>query len=289
MIEIDETTFEAEVIQGSRTTAVLVDFWAPWCGPCQALGPVLERLEQSFQGRFRLVKINSDESPRIAARYGVRGIPHVIAFVGGAPIDHFVGALPETQVRAFIERAIPDASEQQRRQAAELVGQGRFDTASSALRAAIELNPANESAYLDLAELLLERMPAPVDPERLSQAEKALSAVGKTGREDARRQALELRLASVRGASSLPPREQLLARVLADPAALDARSQLAQRYIAQRQLPEALEQLLEIVGRGRGETREAARVQILSVLQLLADQPEIVSGYRRRLSLLLHR
>ena len=288
MIEIDETGFESQVIEASHETAVLVDFWAPWCGPCQALGPVLEQLEESCGGRFRLVKVNSDESPEVAARYGVRGIPNVIAFVDGEAVDRFVGALPQREVRAFIDRAVPDASERQRRRAAHLAREGRIDEAAAALRGAIELNAANESAQLDLAELLLDRMPSPVGTERLSQAEAALEAVGRAARE-ARWQALEMRLASLRGAASLPPIEQLLIRVAAEPTDLGARGELAQAHIAQRQLPQALEQLLEIVGRGRGETREAARLQIVAVLQLLADQPQIVSDYRRRLSLLLHR
>ncbi|MBW4050700.1 MAG: tetratricopeptide repeat protein [Proteobacteria bacterium] len=288
MIDIDETVFEAEVIRASHATAVLVDFWAPWCGPCQALGPLLERLEQSYDGRFRLVKVNSDVSPGVAARYGVRGIPNVIAFVDGEPVDRFVGALPENEIRAFIDRAIPDAAERQRRNAANLAGAGRIEEAAAALRAAIELNPANESAHLDLAELLLERMPPPVEAERLSQAEEALEAVGRAARES-RWHGLAMRLSSLRGAASLPPVAQLLSRVAAEPSDLGARGQLAQAHIAQRQLPQALEQLLEIVARGRGETREAARLQIVAVLQLLADQPQIASDYRRRLALLLHR
>jgi putative thioredoxin len=288
MIDIDETGFEAAVIRASHQTAVLVDFWAPWCGPCQALGPVLERLEQSYGGRFRLVKVNSDESQGIAARYAVRGIPNVIAFVDGEPVDRFVGALPESEVRAFIERVIPDAAERQRREAARLAREGRLEEAAAGLRAAIALNAANEAARLDLAELLLERMPLPVDAARLSEAEAALEAVGKAARES-RWQALQMRLSSLRGAASLPPIEELISRVAAAPADLDARGQLAQAYVAQRHLPEALEQLLEIVGRGRGETREAARLQMIAVLQLLADRPQIASDYRRRLSLLLHR
>ena len=289
MIEIDEAAFEAEVIQASRTTAVLVDFWAPWCGPCQVLGPVLERLERNYEGRFRLVKINSDMSSGIAARYAVRGIPNVIAFVDGEPVDRFVGALPEGEVRAFIERAIPDASERERRRAATFLQEGRNDEAAAALRAAIQLDTGNEAARLDLAELLLERLSPPLTAARLAEAEEALEAVGKAARADARWQALEMRLSSVRNASSLPPEELLLSRVAADPAALEARSQLAESLIARRQLPQALEQLLEIIARGRGEVREAARVRILAVLQLLSDQPDLVGGYRRRLSLLLHR
>lgn len=289
MIEIDATQFEAEVIQASRTTPVLVDFWAPWCGPCQVLGPILEQLEQSFQGRFRLVKVNSDDSQGIAAAYGVRGIPNVIAFVDGEAVDRFVGALPESQVRAFLERVLPDAAEQQRRRAMELIAQGQLDSASAALRSAIQLAADKDSARLDLAELLLERMPGEVSPQRLSEAEQTLSAVNRAAREQPRSQALLMRLTSLQRASSLAPTPELVARVTANPADLEARWDLAQHYIAQRSPEPAVEQLLEIVDRARGERRESARLQILAALQLMADQPQLVSGYRRRLSLLLHR
>src|ERR1700757_2770347 len=95
MIEVDEGAFEQEVVEASRRLPVLVDFWAPWCGPCRALGPLLERLEASYAGRFKLVKVNSDTSLELAARYRVRSIPYVIAFVDGQVVDSFVGALPE--------------------------------------------------------------------------------------------------------------------------------------------------------------------------------------------------
>lgn len=288
MIEINETAFETEVIEASRRSAVLVDFWAPWCGPCRALGPILERLEQSYEGRFRLVKINSDDSPAIAARYGVRGIPNVIAFLDGEPVDQFVGALPEREVRAFIDRIVPNDAERRRREAARHLHEGRVEEAMVALREALALDPANAEARLDLAQLMLERLAQPAGAAELSEVEAMLAPLGKPRRDDARRQALELRLSSLRAAASAAPRESLLARIAAQPGDLEARFELAQGYIAARQLPEALEQLLAIVGRGRGDVREAARTQFLALLQLLGDSPDRVSEYRRRLSQQLH-
>src|SRR5579862_7467767 len=111
MLEIDEAQFEREVLDTSVSLPVLVDLWAPWCGPCQALGPLLEQLEGSYGGRFRLVKINIDSSPGVAARFQVRSIPYVLAFLDGHVVDAFVGVLPEPQLRQFLDRVLPSASE----------------------------------------------------------------------------------------------------------------------------------------------------------------------------------
>src|SRR5215218_2804378 len=116
VIDVDKTNFEALVIEGSKQVPVLVDFWAPWCAPCRALGPILEKLAAEYDGRFVLAKINSDENPALAARYGVRGIPNVKAFVAGEVIDEFSGALPESAVRQFIDNIIPSPADELRMQ-----------------------------------------------------------------------------------------------------------------------------------------------------------------------------
>jgi putative thioredoxin len=288
MVEIGQTSFEREVIDASRDVPVLVDFWAPWCGPCRILGPLLERLERDYTGRFRLVKVNSDQSPELAAQFRVRSIPYVVAFVDGEPVDAFVGALPEPQLREFIDRLLPDPSEIERRKALRLAERGQLADAVAALRAAIALDPKAAASHLDLAEILLERLPAPVDEARIGEAERALAAVG-AAQQDSRWKALGTRLASLKGAAAGPDERQLRARIEANPDDLQARLDLAQWHIARREFEPALKQLLEVVERDRGFGDDAGRRTMLAVFELAAQQPQLVSTYRRRLAAALNR
>jgi putative thioredoxin len=287
MLNATTDSFQRDVIEASRERPVLVDFWAPWCGPCRALGPMLERLEQDCGTRFRLVKINSDENPELSSQFGVRSIPYVVAFVDGKPVDSFVGVLPESQLRAFIDRVSPDASEIERRKAASLAAAGDRDGAVAALRAALALNPANDDACLDLAGLLLD-VGAPAT-DALQEAGVLLTRVSVLTRQTPRFRALQTRIESLDQATRLPAAEVLRQKIEADPGNLQARSDLARQLIAQGSLESALEQLLEIVSRDRGFADEFGRKTMLSVFDLMVDRPDTVSAYRRRLASVLNR
>lgn len=290
MVEIGQTSFEREVIEASQEVPVLVDFWAPWCGPCRSLGPMLERLERAYAGRFRLVKINSDQNAELAAQFRVRSIPYVVAFFDGQPIDAFVGALPEPQLREFIDRLLPNPSESERRKARRLAHAGQLAEAVAALRAAIALDPNAAQAQLDLAEIVLERLPEPVNEVRMAEAERALAASAPTLGKDPRWQALDTRLASLKGAASGPDQGLLHARIAADPGDLQARLDLAQAHIARREFDAALAQLIEAVERDRAFGDDAGRRAMLAVFELAAQQyPHLVSTYRRRLAAALNR
>ena len=288
MLNTTRQTFQSDVISASHEVPVLVDFWAPWCGPCRALGPMLERLEQDSAGRFRLVKINSDENPELSAQFNVRSIPYVVAFVDGRPVDSFVGVLPEPQLRAFIDRVAPNPSEIERRKAAALAEAGDRAGALASVRAALALDSANDDARLDLAQMLLEVDTTPSD-EAIVDAGEALAKVAALTRQTARFRALQTRVDSLLQAARLPSAEELQQNVAAQPADLRARADLAKLLVAQGRYEQALDQLLEIVTRDRAFDDDYARKAMLAVFELLADRPVVVSDYRRRLAAALNR
>ena len=286
MLNTSGNTFQRDVVDASHDVPVLVDFWAPWCGPCRALGPMLERLEQDSAGRFRLVKINSDENPELSAQFGVRSIPYVVAFVDGRPVDSFVGVLPESQLRAFIDRVAPNPSEIERRKAAALLEAGDRAGALAALRAALALDPANDDARLDLAGLLLDVAPG---AEGVREAADLLAKTGSLTRQGTRCRALQTRVDSLEQAARLPSVEELHRRIDAQPADLQARADLSRQLIAQGRFEAALEQLLEIASRDRAFGDDYGRKAMLAVFDLMADRPDLVGAYRRRLAASLNR
>ena len=288
MVDVDEAAFAREVLEASQATPVLVDFWAPWCAPCRTLGPLLERLEAHYAGRFKLVKVDSDANGALAARYQVRSIPYVIAVSGGAVVDSFVGALPERQLRDFIERVAPAPAERARREALALIASGQIDAGVALLRTALAEAPELAGARLDLAGALLDQMP-PLDTAKTEEIAALLEAAGPVDRGDARVRALQARLASLRDTATLASAAVLRDRIAADPQDVTARFDLAQRCIAEREFAAALEQLIEIVARDRKAAGDAARRLMLTVFDLAADDAPLVSSYRRRLSALINR
>lgn len=279
-VDVTTATFEQEVIEASKSTPVVVDFWAPWCGPCRVLKPILEKLASEYGGRFKLAKLNSDENQEIAAAYGVRSIPDVMAFRDGKAVSHFLGAIPESQVRAFIDGLIPTPSEIERARAADLREAGDLVQAVEALRKAIDLDPANDPARLDLAELLIEL-------KRVDEAEAALAAVQSNTDWDERLASLRSAVAFARsvGSSSEAELKAKLATNLADH---ESRFALASVYAGSKRYREALDELLEIVRRDRNWKDGEARKQILAIFNLAEKQPELVSEYRRKLASALY-
>jgi putative thioredoxin len=279
-IDVTNDTFEREVLEASKSTPVVVDFWAPWCGPCRALKPILEKLALEYDGRFKLAKVNSDENREIAAAYGIRSIPDVMAFKDGKAVSHFLGAVPESEVRAFIDDLIPTPSEIERARAAKLREAGDPAGAVETLRKASNLDPANDLARLDLADLLIEL-------KRVDEVEAVLAAVQPNIDLDERLATLRAALAFARSAGSGSETE-LKTRLSMNLADHEARFALAGLYAGSKKYREALDALLEIVHRDTNWKDGEARKQILAIFNLAEKQPELVSEYRRKLASALH-
>ena len=279
--DVSTENFERDVIEASKVQPVVVDFWAPWCGPCRVLKPILEKLAEEYGGRFKLAKVNSDENQEIAAAYGIRSIPDVFAFKDGKPVAHFLGAQPESQVRAFIEKLLPTPADLERRRAADLKEAGDSAGALEALGKALALDPRSGETRLELAQLLLEL-------GKSDEAEAQLAELAPDMDLDARAAALRAAIEFARPGGSGASESELQTRLAANAGDHEARFALASLLAGGRRYAAALDELLEIVRRDKGWNDGAARRQILAIFTLAEGEPELVSDYRRKLASALY-
>ncbi len=280
MIDATLSSFERDVIEASMEVPVIVDFWAPWCEPCKMLGPILERLEREFGGRFRLVNVNSDTNPELVASFSLKSIPYAVAFVDGNAIAQFMGAQPEGFIRAFLERIIPNPAQIEHREAREAITRGHIAIAEDHLRKAIALDPSHAGARLDLVAILVDRgdvIRARVHFDTLSAKASQISTY----------EAVRAQLEAAEKADTLPPIEILARRIHLDDTDLEARFELGELLIARKDYGPAMHQLLEIVKRDRTFRNDIARRRMLEVFDMAAAEPELVAEYRSRLSSLL--
>ena len=278
-VSIEE--FEAKVLIPAETVPVVVDFWAPWCEPCKVLKPMLEKLAEEYKGRFILAKVNSDESPELAQHFGVRSIPSVKVLFQGQLVDEFNGAIPESQIRAFLDRiALPEGPEQinLREQAAALVAEGKLDDALAILVQASQANPQDQAIQLDAVDVLMQL-------GRKDEAKQLLA--GDYANEPDRANALRARLALLDGAADTAPLE---AKLAANPDDHATRLELSKAYAAQSRFREALDAALEVVRRDRFFDEGAGRKAILALFEALSGEQydDLVREFRRKLSAALN-
>ena len=284
VIDTTTQTFAKDVLEASRKQPVLVDFWAPWCGPCRTLSPIIEKAVRAARGAVRLVKMNIDDHPAIAGQLGIQSIPAVIAFANGQPVDGFIGAQPESQVKAFIERVAGPVGPSDAERLIE-EAEARFascDIAGAAERfgAALKAEPQSVPAILGLTRCLIARK----DFER---ARQTLAMLPESAASDQKVAAVRAQLELASQAAALGDTASLEARIAANPADHQARFDLALLLNAHGDRVGAVEQLLEIHRRDRNWSEEKARKQLLQFFEAWGPMDEATLTGRRRLSSML--
>jgi putative thioredoxin len=279
-IEAGEENFEDEVLERSHQVPVLVDFWAPWCGPCRVLGPVLEKLADEYSGKFVLAKVNVDESPSLAGAFGVQGIPAVKLIKDGEIAGEFTGALPEPAVREMLSRYLPSEYDEQADEAADLEEQGKSAEAQAIYQSILDAEPNHAKSLLGLGRVLMnagDRDGALTTLERISPAAEE--------RKTADRLIARLQLQGDQSADEATFREKLAA----DPDSLEARFDLAQALAANEKFEEALNEFLKIVKSDRGFRDDGARKAMVQIFDVLPPDDPLIDKYRSELAKVLFR
>ncbi len=294
MINVTIANFEQEVITASMTTPVLIDFWAPWCGPCKSLGPILEKVEAEYAGRFKLVKIDSDQEQQLGAAFGIRSIPTCILVMNGQPVDGFTGALPEGKVREFLDKHVPPAEPEAPEPEAPALDADTDPLAVlEKLQQAVAVDPANDNARFDYVKLLLTL--GREDDAKVAFAPVIAKTSSVRRFESLQRwiDAIDFIATSVHGTGA----ETLFdSKITTNKRDFDARFGKARWLMARQRWTDALDELLEILMRDKAWSDGLARKTYIAILDIMeAPQPKVADGqippedatvasYRRRLS-----
>lgn len=284
--DVSTANFEALVLQASFEAPVLLDFWAPWCGPCKSLTPILEKLAKEYQGRFTLAKVNTDNEQMLAGQLGIRSLPTVMLIKEGQQVDGFMGAQPESAVRQMLERHLgPESADeetggdQRREQAQALLAAGRADEAVALLQLLSADEPDDHELQLLLAKALLQT-------GRTAEVEKILAGLPEEQRNSDAARGVRAGLGFAAVVSNAPDIAALRQRVDAEPADLRARYQLGARLLLNSAFEPALEQFFEIMKRDRGFEDDLGRRSLVDAFGLIEDAA-LVGRYRQRMASLL--
>ena len=280
-----EATFMQDVVQASQDLPIIVDFWAPWCGPCKTLGPQLEEAVKAAKGAVKMVKVNVDEAQMLAGQLQIQSIPTVYAFYKGQPVDGFQGALPGSEIKKFIDRVVTmaggeapgDQLAEAIAAAEEMLAEGAATDAAQTFAAILGEDPKNAAAYGGLIR-------AHIAMGDLEQAEAILNGAPAEISSSAELEAAHAQIELARQAADAGPVAELQAAVEADPSNLQARFDLAQALYATGKSAEAVDQLLDLFRRDREWNEGAAKTQLFTIFDALKPNDPIVLNGRRKLS-----
>lgn len=276
VVTVTAENFDTDVLDASYQRPVLVDFWADWCAPCRMLMPILAKLAEAYGGRFLLAKVNTDEERELAAQFGIRSLPTVQLFKDGQPVDQFMGALPESQVREFLDRHLPRESDRLLVRAEGLLRAGDLAGAAKLIHEARTKDPDN--ARIALAEARIKAAEGDIAGAQALIERLPLELLG-----DPEVAAVRAQVAFAGALADAPPEGKLAARLQTNPKDSDARYRLAAYRVAAGDFQAALDQLLELLKRDRTYGDDAARKGMVMLFDLLGSGHELVARYRAKM------